>query len=77
MEGLEVENKQMAEDLTVAYGSYHLNRDVDNTASIKELLGAREDYDRLTNIEVTSCKELDVKVCDSINKFQVHMLYWA
>ena len=57
-----MENDQMAEDISVAYGSYHLNKDVDNAKTLKELLAARDDYERLTNIEVNSCRELDVKV---------------
>lgn len=56
------ENNNMHQSLSVAYGRYHLIRDIDNTKNLKDLIDAREDYKRLIDIETNGSKDLDIKV---------------
>lgn len=62
IEFLAQENEKIHHELSVSFGPSQLNKDVQSTKTLKELLAVREDYDKLAEVEVLSCKDLDVKV---------------
>jgi len=62
IKSLKVANDNLNHTIWVTYGPQHLNTDIGSMRKLQTLLEAREDYERLCNIEKISCEELDIQV---------------